>query len=143
MKALFIALCPIVVAACGGPPNTPFIGTWTDNASETETCPSGNHVTPGSGNVTIVAGSAPTDFVTQSGNGCSLTWTASGNVGSLKGSQSCSVPGSVGGTWAATFTSGTLTLSGRTLTLSDSGSAVYTNGGVQDCTFTQSGTFAH
>jgi len=60
----------------------------------------------------------------------------------LAGTQTCTVPGSEGGTWQATFTQGTLTLGGNQIALQDKGTAVLTlNGGMQNCSFTQSGSF--
>ena len=76
------------------------------------------------------------------GNGCNLNWTVNGSAATLAGTQTCpTVPGSVGGTWTATFTSGTLSLSGNAIAVSDSGTAVYVNGGSQNCSFTQSGSW--
>ncbi len=133
-----------VLSGCGGAASdniTAFVGSWTATVNQSEMCPAGNDVTPLNGTLTIVAGATAGEITTEPGNGCNLTWTVSGNVANLKGTQTCpTVPGAVGGTWTATFTGGKLSLSGTTITLSDKGTAVYVNGTTENCTFTESGT---
>jgi hypothetical protein len=153
MRSTF-ALLAVVFAGCGaGSPaaspdlspmsNAPaFIGGWTSTSSETEVCPNGSHVTPLNGVLPVVAGTTAFDIVTQSPNGCNLTWTVDGNTATLKGTQMCTVAGSVGGTWTATFNTGTLVLAGSTITFSDQGSGVLAIAGQNyNCTFTQSGSW--
>jgi len=118
-----------------------FVGNWNSGAQQDETCTTGTHTTPLTGVLPIVAGTAADTIVTQSPNGCNLTWTVSGNTATLQANQTCTVPGSTGGTWHATFTSGGLTLNGNQLVLGDAGTAVLDISGTQvSCTFVQAGT---
>ena len=145
MRALVFCLAPLVLLACGSSSTTAgnFVGTWVADVVEVEVCPdTGTHTTQLMGTFPIVAGSAAGTIVTQSTNGCDLTWTVSGDNATLGSGQTCSVPGSVGGTWSPTFTSGGLSLNNATtIGVHDMGTAVYVNGATQNCTFTQSGTF--
>jgi hypothetical protein len=143
--ALAFALVTLLgLLGCGASNAPAYLGTWSSSSSETEVCPDGTHVTPLVGTLQVVAGTAGGTVVTQTSNGCDLTWTVSGNTANLDGTQVCNVAGSAGGTWTATFTAGTLTLGAGnlTLTLGDSGTGVLLLDGVaQDCTFTQAGTW--
>jgi hypothetical protein len=143
MRIGSVAVLLCVTAGCGGTENTaPWVGSWVSSLNETEVCPTGSHVTPLNGAFTIAAGPVEGDVVTQPPNGCNLTWTVRGSSATLKGSQTCTVPGSVGGTWTATFTSGTLTLNGGQITGADQGAGILNlAGAMQSCTFTQSGSF--
>jgi hypothetical protein len=99
-------------------------------------------MTPLNGAFTIGQGGAQGEIITQPPNGCNLTWTVSGSTATLKASQTCSVPGSLGGTWDATFDSGTLNLNGSVVNVGDQGKAVLAIGGANvQCTFVQSGSF--
>ncbi len=131
-----------VLFGCGGSVNVqPYIGSWTSVGNQIETCNSAQHVTSLNGMLTITSGSSSGDVVTNPPNGCNLTWSVSGNTASLRGSQTCTVPSSVGGIWTATFTSGSLSLSGSTIGYSDQGTGVLNTGQTTQCTFTQSGIF--
>src|SRR5256885_6216357 len=107
MNRLLAAAALAVLGGCGTPAS-PYTGSWTSVGSENEYCTTGNNVTSLNGGLTMGQGAAAADLVTQPPNGCNLTWTVNGSTASLKGSQTCTVPGSVGGTWTATFTGGTL-----------------------------------
>lgn len=136
---------PLALIACGGSSATvqQFLGSWTSVGSELETCGSDSHTTPLNGLLMIGQASASGQVMTMPPNGCNLNWAVNGNTASLGGTQTCTVPGSVGGVWTATFTSGTLNLNGNVITFSDQGSGVLNYGGaISQCTFTQSGTFS-
>src|SRR4051812_33440555 len=114
MHRLLMAATLLALSGCGTPAS-PFVGSWTSVGSETENCTTGSNVTSLNGGLTMGQGTAAADLVTQPPNGCNLAWTVNGSTAALKGSQTCTVPGSAGGTWTATFTSGTLTLAERTI----------------------------
>jgi hypothetical protein len=68
-----------------------------------------------------------------------LDWTVSAGIAGLTSLAALPpVPGSVGGTWTPTYTSGALSPSAGTLVWTASGTAVYVNGITQTCGFTQS-----
>jgi hypothetical protein len=132
-------LVTMLAAACDATaPAASFAGSWNSTASEVESCTTGTHTTSLAGTLSITAAGAT--VTTHSPNGCNLNWTVSGESATLAGNQTCTVPGSVGGTWTATFTSGTMVLSGNTISLSDSGTGILDPGAI-GCTFTQSGPF--
>ncbi len=121
---------------------TPFLGSWTSNGNQIEYCAGASHTDTGMLGITITAGSAPGQIVTQPVGYCALTWNVSGSAAALVASTTCgTVAGSVGGTWTPTFETGSLTLTGTTITAADTGSAVYVNGTTESCTFTQSSTY--
>jgi hypothetical protein len=143
MRQLFIGLMVSTWFGCGGSTadTQAWVGNWVAGINETEVCTTGTHVTPLNGAFTIVAGTDPKEIVTQPPNGCNLRWTISGTSAALVGGQTCTVPGSVGGTWQATFTGGTLSLTNNQITVGDQGSALLLIGGATvNCTFTQAGT---
>ena len=134
------ALCA-TTSGCGSSDDRgAWTGTWVSTASQQEVCPTGSHTTPLDGSLTIGDG-ADGELVTMPPNGCDLTWTVAGSLATLKANQTCTVPGSVGGTWMPTFTSGTMSLAGTVITLGDEGSATLTITTTQTCSFTQSGPF--
>jgi hypothetical protein len=142
MTRTLVGMALLLVGCGGGSDVNAFVGSWTSNGTQVEDCPSGSHSDTGSLAVNIIAAPTAATITTQPNNGCNLNWTVSGKIATLAGTQTCAaVPGSVGGTWTATFTTGTLTLSGGTVAVADSGTAVYVNGFSQNCTFTQSGTY--
>jgi hypothetical protein len=98
---------------------------------------------PLTGTFAISLPSAGSGFIQSlSQNGCLLKWTANGNVATLSAIESCTVPGALGGSWQATFLSGTLTLAGTSIALQDKGDGVLNINGMNgNCSFTQSGTF--
>jgi hypothetical protein len=141
MKTFLAGFLFLALSGCTSTDISNWVGSWNAAASESEICPSGNHTTDLTGTLTIAAGTAADTIVTQPPNGCDLTWTVSGTGATLVTNQTCTVPGSVGGTWHATFVNGGLTLNGNQIVLGDDGTAVYDNGTQQNCTFTQVGTF--
>jgi len=141
-KMLWTTFLTALFGCGGGGVNVqPYIGLWTSVGNEIETCNSVPHNTSLNGLLTIAQGASPADVVTNAPNGCDLTWSVSGNTASLKGSQTCAVSGSAGGIWTATFTSGSLTLSGNSISYSDQGTGVLNTAPAIQCTFTQAGTF--
>ncbi len=142
MKRMIWMALLTVLFGCGGGVNVqPFVGNWNSVGNQIETCNSVQHTTSLNGMLTITQGSSSGDVVTNPPNGCNITWSVNGNTATLKGSQTCTVPGSAGGTWTATVTSGSLSLSGNTISYSDQGTGVLYTGQTTQCTFTQSGTF--
>ena len=139
-KRLMFALLA-ALPACGGSNVQPFVGNWASVGSQIETCSGQQHTTSLNGNISIAQASASGQVTTLPPNGCNLNWTVNGNGASLNGTQTCTVPGSAGGTWTATFTSGSLSLSGNVISFSDQGTGLLSSGGgTIQCTFTQSGT---
>ena len=149
MKAMFACAVTMALVGCGSGSTvdvTPWLGSWTANVSETESCPPNTHTTPLTGVLLIVAGSASGTIVTEPTNACNLTWTVNSGVGAtLTGSQTCTVYGSVGGQWTPTFTAGSLVLSANTIAINDTGTATLAISGstLANCTFVQTGTFTH
>jgi hypothetical protein len=105
--------------------------------------------------LTVAQGTPPNGITTQWSNvtdvttgGTSATtnygdlgWSLSGDTASLSSAQTIPTgPGSVGGTWTATYSTGLLSFSGASLVWNASGSAVYVNGVTETCGFTQSYT---
>jgi hypothetical protein len=143
MKKLLLLTVGLV--ACGGGGSTDvtkaWVGNWVSAVTQSEMCTTAT-TTPLNGAFTIAQGTAANDVVTQSANGCDLTWSVVDETATLTPNQKCTVPGSVGGTWDATFTSGSLTLDGGQITVGDIGTAVLTiDATTTNCTFTQSGDF--
>ena len=147
MKLAACAVACVLLTACGSS-NTAnpalWVGSWTASGTEVQSCPSGNNTAQLTGTVNIDSFSS-SEVTTMAANGCNLDWTLNGNTAALNGStQVCTVPGSLGGTWHATFTTGTLSLSGNTISVSNSGTAVLAiNNTTANCTFTQSGLLTH
>lgn len=147
MKVLPACVMAVVLAGCGSSNNANpalWVGSWTASGTEVESCPSGNNTAQLTGTVNIDS-FASNEVTTMAANGCNLDWTLNGNAATLTGStQVCTVPGSLGGTWHATYTSGTLSLSGNTISVGDMGTAVLAiNNTTANCTFTQSGLLTH
>lgn len=70
-----------------------------------------------------------------------LTWTFAAGAATLNAPQTIpAVPGSLGGTWTATYSSGSLSVSDGMLLWTAAGSALFVNGESQTCPFTQSFT---
>ncbi len=150
LPAILSTAVVIAMTACGststGDPASAamFVGTWTAQlgAAEVEMCGTQQSTTllVGSFEISLTEPGGG-EILTIAPNGCHLNWTANGNVATLAG-QSCQVLGAEGGTWRATFTSGTLTLGTNEIALQDQGNGILTNdGATQSCTFTQSGSF--
>ncbi|HXX32309.1 MAG TPA: hypothetical protein VEJ89_16530 [Myxococcaceae bacterium] len=143
MRVVACALSIVWLAGCSSSSTdlSAWVGNWNSAAQQDENCTTGTHTTPLTGVLPIIAGPASDTIVTQSPNGCNLTWTVSGNTATLQANQTCTVPGSTGGTWHATFTSGGLTLNGNQLVLGDAGTAILDINGTQvSCTFAQAGS---
>jgi hypothetical protein len=140
MTGLCAAL--LALAGCGSSTDvSQWVGNWTAAVTEVETCSTGTNTTQLTGVVAIVSGATNT-ITTQPPNLCDLNWTVSGNGATLESGQTCTVPGSQGGTWHATFTNGGLTLSGNTIVVGDNGTGTLVNNGDSlNCTFTQAGNF--
>jgi hypothetical protein len=149
MRALVLSVATLAFLGCGSSVDvTPWVGSWTASVAQTETCSgsSGSHTDGLTGAIIIAAGPNSGTIITEPANGCDLTWTVSGSSATLTANVTCpTVPASVPGTWAATFTTGLLTLNGSTIGVSDSGSAIFTPTGdpAQNCTFNQSGSFSN
>jgi hypothetical protein len=142
MRMTGLCLAVATLVGCGSSTNvSTWVGNWTAAVTEVETCTTGTNTTQLTGAVAIVSGSNDT-ITTQPVNLCDLTWTVSGNGATLQSGQTCTVPGSQGGTWHATFSTGGLTLSGNTIVVGDSGTGVLVNNGDSiNCTYTQAGNF--
>jgi len=154
LNALLTTSCllGVLASACGSSPvgdpasAAMFVGTWTAklDSNEIEMCGTQMSTTllVGSFQISLTAPGSG-EILTIAPDGCHLNWSASGNTATLLGGQSCgTVPGSEGGAWTPSFTSGTLTLGSNEVALQDQGNATLNNSGaVENCTFTQSGTF--
>jgi hypothetical protein len=153
--ALLVTSClfGVLVAGCGSSPvgdpksAAMFVGTWTAKlgAEEIEMCGTQQATTLLVGAFTIsLTAPGSGEILSIAPNGCHLNWSCNGNTATLLPGQSCQVPGSEGGVWTPTFTSGTLTLGSNEIALQDQGNATLNNSGaVQSCTFTQSGAFTN
>jgi hypothetical protein len=142
MKAIIACITLATLCGCGGTDISSWLGSWNAAVTEQETCPPAPvNTTSLTGTLAIVAGTASDSIITQPPNGCDLTWTVSGNDATLVANQTCSVPGSAGGTWNPTFTTGGLTLNGNQIAVGDSGTGVLENGVTVQCTFNQLGVF--
>jgi hypothetical protein len=151
MKACVLCVSALLGWGCGssssgGPVSAAWLGTFSADVTQVETCSGEQHTDTLTGSITIGTGSTGGTIVTQPSDDCDLTWTVNGTSAAIVSGTTCpTVPGSVGGTWTPTFNSGSLSLSGTTgrtsISINDSGTAVYVNGTTQTCTFTQSGTF--
>jgi hypothetical protein len=121
-----MALLGAGLAACsngsGGGGSNPFVGSWacTGTQSLTFTQPAGAQ--PQTNNQsftqTIVAngdGSITATTTGDAGNGCTFKWTVSGSTATLEANQTCTNTNGV----VASYTSGTATVSGTTLTHSN------------------------
>jgi hypothetical protein len=146
VKVLATCIVSVLLFGCGS--STPidvsaWLGSWSADVNETETCPPATHNTPLTGTILIVAGTAAGTIVTEPPNACNLTWTVtSSSAASIASSQTCNVFGSAGGQWTPTFTSGSLGLSGSTIAVNDTGTATLViNSVTANCTFVQSGSF--
>jgi hypothetical protein len=89
--------------------------------------------------MTVAQAGSPDAITTTPGP---FTWTVAGTVASLEPTTLPVGPGSVGGTWTPSYSTGSLTRSGAELLWSAGGTAVYVNGITQTCGFTQSYTCA-
>jgi hypothetical protein len=145
MKKLLVLLVGLV--GCGGGSSgndatKAWVGSWVSAVTQTQMCTT-QTMTSLDGTFTIAQGSTADVITTQAANGCNLNWTVVGDTAaSLASTQMCTVPGSVGGTWDATFTEGVLTLTNGQITVGDNGTAVLTlDGAMTNCTFTQAGNF--
>ncbi len=147
MRKWVALLVATVGPGCGGSSATPadaasFLGTYTSDVTEVETCAGSQHTTSLVGTVVIAQGGNSGLIVTQPPNGCNLSWSVAGQTATIVTGQSCTVPGSVGGTWTPTFVAGTLVLATSVVTVADHGTAtLLLNGATTACTFTQAGTF--
>jgi hypothetical protein len=152
--ALFLAACGSSTPGGGSTGASPtgdpasaakFVGNWTAQAgaAEVDDCDMKSDTIPLTGTFAISLPSAGSGFIQSlSSNGCLLKWTANGNVATLSGTETCTVAGAEGGSWQATFVTGTLTLAGTSIALQDKGNGVLTIDSVNgNCSFTQSGTF--
>jgi hypothetical protein len=122
-----------LVVSCGGSPahSGSFIGSWMASGQQTTQCSTGTVITPGAGPLVIEGG--PTQIVTKPGNGCNLVWNVAGETAMLARAQTCTLPNVIG-----TFTSGTMVLEGRTISIADQGYG--TVDGSIPCTFGQAVT---
>jgi hypothetical protein len=156
-------LALVIVIACGGcasgkasnsgsAPGTAgaaFVGVWNCSGTQVETCGISTHsdtsdftmtVTEGAANgiATAVSNNVGGRTGTNSGSG-TFDWTVSGNEAGLNVPLTLPTgPGSVGGTWTPTYSTGSLSFSGEAVLWNASGTAVYINGATQRCDFTQS-----
>jgi hypothetical protein len=150
------------IVACGGAPEPSaqagaFAGTWSCSGAQVENCPNGTHVdefvfslttTAGGGGSVLAAVTSATDTTTGTvytgGGGFPLAFTiVDGNTATLDGPQTEPTgPGSLGGAWTPTYTVGTLTQTGSSLTWTDSGSGLFVDGFTETCGFTQNYTCA-
>jgi hypothetical protein len=152
----FVLALTAMPAGCGtdggaSAETSAFLGTWSCANTQIETCPNGSHsddfiytcnMIEGEGGSSILTiPSLITDTTTGGwfpGSGSPLNWVVSGNRATIEGAETQPTgPGSVGGTWTPTFTAGTMTLVGNTLSGTDSGSAIYINGYSETCGFYQ------
>jgi len=99
----------------GSKPNTSaWLGNWTEGGTQSVTCGAVMETTDLGGLVAINAG-AKSGTIQTSWNGCLFTWDVSGDSATLQSGQSCAF--SVFGTNAnVTWTAGSATLSGNTIT---------------------------
>jgi hypothetical protein len=116
------------------------LGDWSCSGTQIETCGTATHSDLITFAMTVTQGASPNAIQTALG---SFRWTVSGSTANLDAPLTEPTgPGSVGGTWTPTYTSGTLTRPGSDLVWSAAGTAVYVNGVTQTCGFTQSYTCA-
>jgi hypothetical protein len=106
----------------GGEPQTnPWLGSWTQGGTQSTTCGAVIETTDLSGVVVISAGTKSGTIQTST-NGCVLTWDVSGDSATLASGQSCTFL--VFGTNATvSWTAGSVSLSGLTITGTAGGSA--------------------
>jgi hypothetical protein len=149
------------IVACGGAPESSspetsaFAGRWTCSGAQVENCPNGTHVdnfiftlaTSSAGASVLAAVTSLTDMTTGTSygpGGVPLGFMVlNSQTATLDGPQTEPTgPGSLGGEWTPTYTSGTLTQSPTSLNWTDSGTGVFVDGYVETCGFSQNYTCA-
>ena len=122
------------IAGCGGSSSAgadtaPWVGNWNSSGTQSTTCAGGNATTQITGLDVISAGTKASTIVTTADN-CALTWDLAGTKATLESGQTCTVS-VAGANVTVTWTQSSATLSGSTITGTNTGS---TNNG---CSFMQ------
>jgi len=159
-RALLAVLTILAGAGCGGGAaeknneaasnSAPFLGVWSCSGAQIATCGTSSRSDTFDFTMTVTRANSPNGITTGISNNTDVTtgasygpadidWTLSGSAANLNVPLTlATVPGSVGGTWTPTYSSGSLTRSGAALLWMASGSAAYVNGSTETCGFTQS-----
>jgi hypothetical protein len=142
-----LALAIVACAACSSSSGSSssdvsaFIGTWQyTSATETDTCAGQSSTTTITGTFQFQEGTAAGTIEYIGTGGCTLTFNVSGSTATAVAGSMCTQM-SGGETAVETITAFTASLSGSTLTINDSTSAMLTdNGATEDCTGVRTGT---
>ena len=121
------------MAACGSSGNgsdpTAWVGNWNTVGTQSTTCSGATATTQLTGLTVIAAGTKASTIQTTADN-CTLIWDLDGAKATLESGQTCTVS-VAGANVTVTFTQSSATLSGTTITGTNTGS---TN---NDCSFMQ------
>jgi hypothetical protein len=133
MRYFLTVIVFATLAACGGssgPDTGPWVGNWNSAGTQSTTCPVLGTTTNQITGLDVLAAGSKAGTITTTFDNCTLIWDLAGSKITIESGQTCTVS-EAGVNVTVTLTQSSATLSGGTITGSNTGS---TNNG---CSFMQ------